>query len=86
MLQRRLRHAFGVGRPTGLLRPPLAIVVLALVGSCTPRPPGGDLFHSSAELRVVTLNAPTSYYRAPRARKGWNSSLRASSQSVVGPR
>ncbi len=62
-MHRRLRHAFGVGRPTGLLRPPLAIAVLALVGSCTPQPPmKGFFLHSRAELRVVTLNSPTSYY------------------------
>lgn len=62
-MHRRLRHAFGVGKPTGLLRPPLAIAVLALVGSCTPQPPAKTLFmHSRAELRVVTLNSPTSYY------------------------
>lgn len=61
-MRRRLRHALGVGRPTGLLRPPLAIAVLALVGSCTPRPPANGFFHSRAELRVVTLNSPTTYY------------------------
>ncbi|HTX23237.1 MAG TPA: membrane-bound lytic murein transglycosylase MltF [Steroidobacteraceae bacterium] len=61
-MHRRLRHVFGVGQPTGLLRPPLAIAVLALIGSCTPRPPADDSFHASAELRVVTLNSPTSYY------------------------
>jgi membrane-bound lytic murein transglycosylase F len=69
-MHRRLRHVFGVGRPTGLLRPPLAIAVLALVGSCTPRPPAEDSFHSSAELRVVTLNAPTSYYLGPSRAEG----------------
>ena len=62
-MHRRLRHAFGVGKATGLLRPPLAIAVLALVGSCTPRPPARVSFlHARAELRVVTLNSPTSYY------------------------
>lgn len=62
-MRRRLRHAFGVGRPTGLLRPPLAIAVLALVGSCTPPPPAKATFsHIRGELRVVTLNSPTSYY------------------------
>ncbi len=62
-MHRRLRHAFGVGKPTGLLRPPLAIAILALVGSCTPQPPAKGFFlHSRAELRVVTLNSPTSYY------------------------
>jgi len=69
-MHRRLRHAFGVGRPTGLLRPPLAIAVLGLVGSCTPRPPADDSFHSSAELRVVTLNTPTSYYLGPSRAEG----------------
>jgi membrane-bound lytic murein transglycosylase F len=69
-MHRRLRHVFGVGRPTGLLRPPLAIAVLALVGSCTPRPPADDSFHPSAELRVVTLNAPTSYYLGPSRAEG----------------
>jgi membrane-bound lytic murein transglycosylase F len=69
-MHRRLRHAFGVGRPTGLLQPPLAIAVLALVGSCTPRPPADDSFHASAELRVVTLNAPTSYYLGPSRAEG----------------
>jgi len=62
-MHRRLRHAFGVGKATGLLRPPLAIAVLALVGSCTPQPPVKSFFpRSRAELRVVTLNSPTSYY------------------------
>jgi len=69
-MRRRLRHVFGVGRPTGLLRPPLAIALLALVGSCTPRPPADGSFHSSAELRVVTLNTPTSYYLGPTRAEG----------------
>ncbi len=69
-MHRRLRHAFGVGRPTGLLRPPLAIAILALIGSCTPRPPLPDPFHSPAELRVVTLNSPTSYYLGPNRAEG----------------
>src|SRR6185437_17097432 len=62
-MHRRLRHAFGVGKATGLLRPPLAIALLAMVGSCTPPPPAKGFFvHARAELRVVTLNSPTSYY------------------------
>lgn len=69
-MHRRLRHAFGVGRPTGLLRPPLVIAILALVGSCTPRPPMPDSYHSPAELRVVTLNSPTSYYLGPNRAEG----------------
>ncbi len=69
-MHRRLRHAFGIGRPTGLLQPPLAIAILALVGSCTPRPPADGSFHSSMELRVVTLNAPTSYYLGPSRAEG----------------
>jgi membrane-bound lytic murein transglycosylase F len=69
-VHRRLRHAFGVGRPTGLLQPPLAIAVLALVGSCTPRPPADDSLHSSKELRVVTVNDATSYYLGPTRAEG----------------
>ncbi|HUN26908.1 MAG TPA: membrane-bound lytic murein transglycosylase MltF [Steroidobacteraceae bacterium] len=70
MHRRRLRHAFGVGRPTGLLQPPLAIAILALVGSCTPRPPTGEQSHVPAELRVVTINSPTSYYLGPTRAEG----------------
>jgi len=34
-----------------------------MVGSCTPPPPAKGFFvHARAELRVVTLNSPTSYY------------------------
>jgi membrane-bound lytic murein transglycosylase F len=69
-MHRRLRHAFGVGRPAGLLRLPLAMAVLALVGSWAPRPPMGEPFHSPAELRVVTLNSPTSYYLGPNRAEG----------------
>jgi len=70
MHRRRLRHLFGVGRPTGLLRPPLAVAVLALVGSCTPQPPQGDRWHMVGELRVVTLNSPTSYYQGAQGPEG----------------
>ena len=62
MRRRRLRHAFGVGRPTGLLRPPLVVAILALIGSCTPLPPMGERVRARGELRVVTLDSPTSYY------------------------
>jgi membrane-bound lytic murein transglycosylase F len=62
MRRRRLRHAFGVGRVTGLLRPPVVVAVLALIGSCTPLAPLGEHVRTRGELRVVTLNSPTSYY------------------------
>jgi membrane-bound lytic murein transglycosylase F len=70
MHRRRLRHLLGVGKPTGLLRPPLAVAVLALVGSCTPQPPLGDRWHMLGELRVVTLNSPTSYYQGAQGPEG----------------
>ncbi len=54
----------------GLLQPPLAIAVLALVGSCTPRPPAHEDFRARAVLRVVTLNSPTSYYLGPDRAEG----------------
>jgi peptidoglycan lytic transglycosylase F len=69
-MQRRLRHAFGIGRPTGLLRLPLALTVLAVLGSCSPRPAEQGFFRPSAVLRVVTLDSPTSYYRGPNRTEG----------------
>lgn len=69
-MRRRLRHAFGVGRPTGLLRVPLALAVLAVLGSCSPRPAEQSFFRPRAVLRVVTLEGPTSYYIGPSGAQG----------------
>jgi len=70
MQHRRLRHLFGVGRPTGLLRPPLVIAAMALIGSCTPESPSSNRVLTSGELRVVTLNSPTSYYLGAHGAEG----------------
>jgi len=68
--RRRLRHAFGVGRPTGLLMPPLAAATLAFLGSCTPQPPVDDRSHTRAELHVVTVDSPTTYYLGAHGAEG----------------
>jgi len=69
-MRRRLRHAFGVGKPGGLLVPPIVLAVLGLVGSCTPQPPAVDRIQTRGELRVVTMNSPTSYYTGAHATEG----------------
>ena len=69
-MRRRLRHAFGIGRPTGLLRIPLALAVLVLLGSCSPPPAMQGFFRPRAVLRVVTLDSPTSYYLGPNSTRG----------------
>ncbi|HTT00747.1 MAG TPA: membrane-bound lytic murein transglycosylase MltF [Steroidobacteraceae bacterium] len=84
MQHRRLRHLFGVGRPTGLLRPPLVVGALALIGSCTPEPPGSDRVMTSGELRVVTLNSPTSYYLGTHGAEGLEFQLAAAFARQLG--
>jgi len=69
-MRRRLRHAFGVGRPGGLLTPPLIVAVLGLIGSCSPQPPAVDRIHARGELRVVTVNTPTAYYTGAHGTEG----------------
>lgn len=69
-MQRRLRHALGIGRPTGLFRIPLAAAALLLLGSCSPRPALQGFFHRRVVLRVVTLDSPTSYYIGTTRTKG----------------
>jgi membrane-bound lytic murein transglycosylase F len=70
MRRRRLRHAFGVGKPAGLLVPPLAAAGLALLGSCTPSPPAVDRVHIRGQLRVVTIDSPTTYYLGAQGPEG----------------
>src|SRR5580658_5742509 len=70
MRRRRLRHAFGVGKPAGLLVPPLAAAGLALLGSCTPSPPAVDRVHIRGQLRVVTVDSPTTYYLGAQGPEG----------------
>ena len=70
MRRRRLRHAFGVGKPAGLLVPPLAAAALALLGSCTPSPPAVDQVHVRGQLRVVTIDSPTTYYLGAQGPEG----------------
>jgi membrane-bound lytic murein transglycosylase F len=70
MGRRRLRHAFGVGKPSGLLVPPLATAALALLGSCTPAPPAVDPVHVRGQLRVVTVDSPTTYYLGAQGPEG----------------
>ncbi len=43
--------------------PPLRhAAALALLGSCTPSPPAPDQVHIRGQLRVVTIDSPTTYY------------------------
>jgi membrane-bound lytic murein transglycosylase F len=39
-----------------------AVVISALLGSCAPKTPLLDQIRSQGELRVITRNAPTTYY------------------------
>jgi membrane-bound lytic murein transglycosylase F len=41
-----------------------------LVGSCTPQPPDAQRLHARGELRIVTLDSPTAYYRGAHGPQG----------------
>jgi membrane-bound lytic murein transglycosylase F len=52
------------------LRGALVVSVLATLAACTPQPPSLEQIQERHELKVVTLNAPTSYYLGAHGAEG----------------
>src|SRR5687767_2051495 len=65
MHQRRRRAV--AGRMPKLAAP---VVAAALLAACTQQPPALDQIRAGGELRVVTLNTPTSYYLGAHGTEG----------------
>jgi membrane-bound lytic murein transglycosylase F len=79
----------GHRRPTSRAFPPAARLVAltaaaALLASCTPAPPALEQIRARHELRVVTLNLPTSYYLGARGTEGLEFELARSFAAQLG--
>jgi membrane-bound lytic murein transglycosylase F len=53
----------------------LALSAAWLIGACTPQPPPIDRIKAHGELRVVTLNSPTTFYQEAQGAEGFEFQL-----------
>ena len=81
----------GQRRPTSRAHPPAAARLMAittaaaaLLAGCVPAPPALEQIRARHELRVVTLNLPTSYYLGARGTEGLEFELARSFAAQLG--
>ena len=62
-------------KPRAPLMQPVAMLAVWLIVGCAPQPPPVDQIKAHGELRVVTLNSPTTFYQGAQGAEGFEFEL-----------